>query len=269
MAPMWIEDLTSIKNELQNLNTTFRTGGNVANAYRFEGSGYNYNLQTDVLGKFFKSPNFGLTYFRQKDWSKNWIDILGEVVEGKDLIYVCNIYQSVDEAQKSIDKFKDKYKCNIVAVELGNENYLNLYRMPITEYLNRCEPFNEHFSKNYKVIYQVSDKNGWKYKEWDDEVNKVAKYKAVHIYPQELIAPSKLINDAIDKYGKDIFITEWNLKQANSKYSIDVWSNWVGEFKKECDNKKIINCYHNHLSPGLGAWSDLNNPRPEILKHFK
>lgn len=264
-APIQIEDMSPIKDDIQSLDVIFRTGGNAANAYRPFGKGYNYDLWKDIIERFFRGgKDFGVTWAKQRNWKKNWTDVFTEMVTGKDIIFVANLYRSIGENINSIRKI-EAGGCNVIAVELGNENYLSLYNMSIGEYLNRCEPFK---GLNYKLLYQVTGQDHRKAQEWDNRVMKIGSHFAAHYYTDQKIPAGTVVRDLKARYG-DVWITEWNLLDPFKKFSNSYHAFWVEDFMSECEKLGIVNCYHNVQSGYMGLWDNQFNARDHLIELFE
>lgn len=265
-SPMQFKSIVNLESQVQDLDIIVRTGGVVSQYCRENGKGYGGISFWDTR----KTAALWQTWKRQRNWSENWIDVLGRLARNKEMIFVVNLNISVDENLRMIKRF-ESYGCKIIAVELGNENYYKVARMSIGGYLRACKPFADALGGKYKLLYQLtSHYHVSKHKKWDDAVMEVGEYFAVHVYPHSKNAesPKKILDELEAIYGSKLWITEFNLQEPN-KVSNEVQTKWLSEFMEECDKRGFVHILHHLMGGyGMGLYDNQLNPQKHLIELF-
>lgn len=255
-APLKLEDYGKIKNDVQKLDVIFRTGGTVANyANPYSKNGYGFSFWE----LFFKGTSTLWAWFwLQLRFNKNYLDIIGSVIEGKKVIYVVNLSKPVEHVKFAIDKLVNQHGCTIEAIELGNEQYLGFYNVSPEQYVNQCKKFQEEFEGKYRILWQLSQKNNQNWNEMIINAPGIKSY-CVHHYndPVFLGDFATMIGYFLDLVGKNFYVTEWNLQggvQLDENYYFNV--NKIKGFLQLMEEEGIKNCFHNVAGDTFGVWKD-------------
>lgn len=262
-SPIKKEDYSAIKNDLQKLDVIFRTGGTVANyANPYSNNGYGFNFWELV---FKGTPTLWALYWEQLFWRKNYLDIIGNAIEGKRVIYVANISKSVDHVKHGINKLVNQYGCKIEAVELGNEHYFNFYGMSPKQYVDTCKKFQTEFQGKYKLLWQLTDMLDT----WNEIIIEAPgdKSYSLHYYSKtnQLIDFDLTIGDFLNMVGNNFYLTEWNRKEGiKNEFDIET----IKKFLTFLEAEGVKHCFHNVVSDTYGVWKDDLSIRKELFDLF-
>jgi len=263
-APIRQQSYLSIKDDLQSLDVIFRTGGTVSNfANPYSKNGYGFNF-LEVM-RYGTAPLMQI-YNKQIRWKKNYLDILCEVLAGKRIIYVANLFRDALEAEYAVKKLK-AYGCVIEGIELGNEQFLAVRGMSGPDYVKACEKF-KFLAKEYKLIYQLTKGEWIKEIEFNKAVLPHGNSFSFHHYfkPTDTESPKQLLT-RLKTIAPDCYLTEWNLLEGyieNPTGNV----NLAKEVIKRCDDLDIKYCFHNVVSDDFGVFDNELKRRDEIFELF-
>lgn len=256
------EDLDKLQNIANNIKfSTFRTGGTVSNfATATANNGYGFKLKELLL-------NGGLEllsiYNQQLKFSKNYLHIIGNTIRNKDVIYVVNIFEPLLNTLQGIEILKS-YGCNIIALELGNEQYFKTRGLSVQKYLEKCKTF-EILKDQYTLLYQLTTTKS--YTQWNAFVIQPNRQYSYHNYSKDFIEFKNNITTLVKNITLDkLWLTEWNHKDAFFD-NIDYY-NYVSDVLDFCITNKIKNSFHNFVGDTWGMINDDFTPKQKLLDIF-
>lgn len=264
IAPIRHQSYLEIKNDIQNLDVIFRTGGTVSNfSNPYSKTGYGFNL-LEIM-RYGAAPLMQI-YNKQLRWKRNYLDIIGELIGGKKVIYVANIFREPREVEYAIAKLK-AYGCIIEGVELGNEQFLAIRGMSGEDYIKACEKF-KFLAKDYKLIYQLTKGEWIKEIEFNNAVLPHGESFSFHHYfkPSDNESPKTLLT-RLKNIAPDCYLSEWNLLEGydrNPSGNVSL----AKEVLKLCYDLNIKHCYHNLVSDEFGVFDMEFKKRNDIYDLF-
>lgn len=256
------EDLDKLQNIASNINSSiFRTGGTVSNfAVSSSNNGYGFKLKDLLL-------NGGLEllsiYNQQSNFTKNYLHIIGNTIKNKNVIYVVNIFEPLLNTLIGIEILKS-YGCNIIALELGNEQYFKTRGLSVQKYLEKCKNF-EVLKGQYTLLYQLTTTKS--YSQWNAFVIQPNKQYSYHNYSKDFIEFKNSISIINKNVALDtVWLTEWNNKNAFSDTTN--YYNYISDVLDFCTVNKIKNSFHNFVGDTWGMIDDNFIPRQKLLDIF-
>lgn len=263
VAPIRRESFLDIKNDIQALDVLFRTGGtmsNFSNPYSKNGYGFEF---LDVLKN--GTSQLMQIYMNQLFWSKNYLDIMGEVLHDKRILYVANIFRPASEAEYAIKRLED-YNCK-VQVGLGNEQFLKIRGLSGKAYVEACKKF-AFLRKDYKVYYQLTKGLLAKEIEFNKAVLPYGEYFDVHHYfkPTDKETPRELLTRLKNLAG-NLCLSEWNLEESyedNPEGNVALAKDVI----QICGDLGIDYVYHNLVSDDYGVFDNSLKRRNDLYNLF-
>ena len=257
------ENLSSLSNLANEIKySTFRTGGTVSNFSNSKSTnGYGFNFwQLLFNGGKSLIPLFN----QQLGFKKNYLDTIGEVVKGNDIIYVVNIFESLDNTLEGIKILKN-HSCNIVALELGNEQYFKTRGLNVKQYLDKCKAF-ESLSSEYTLLYQLTTTKP--NHQWNDLVISKDRQYSYHDYSETYFDFLDNVKKLTSKtHLSNIWLTEWNNKDAFSDTAS--YYAYVSDVLSFCKTNGLKNSFHNFIGDTWGILSDDLKVRDKLMNIFQ